>query len=156
HVDLARHFHGVVVAVFASAQRTAERIGFLLRARRPHAAGASRSGPLPHLLLHRLRQTLRALAQRIERAPLRIDCAVGIALAEAAFGIGHGFAGAVEVVRVSLALALLLALAGLALLAGVHAAALELLEQLVQPVAQCLLALPQIVERIAMRLPRLP
>ena len=32
-VDLARHLHRVVVAVFAPAQRTAKRIGVLLRAR---------------------------------------------------------------------------------------------------------------------------
>src|SRR5207342_1685443 len=60
-VDLVRHLHRVVVAVFAPAQRTAERIGVLLRARRPHPAGASRARTLPHLLLHRLRQALRAL-----------------------------------------------------------------------------------------------
>jgi hypothetical protein len=38
------------------------------------------------LLLHRLGEVLRAAAQRFERAALGIDGAVGIALAELAFG----------------------------------------------------------------------
>ena len=147
HVDLARYFHRAVVAVFAPAQRTAERIGVLLRARLAEPAGASRAGTLPHLLLHRLRQTLRTLAQSLERAPLQIDRAVGVAFAEAALGLAHGFAGAAEVVDVALALALAL-LARLALLVRGHAAVFQVVEQLVQPVAQRLLALPQVAEGV--------
>ena len=80
-VDLARHLHRVVVAVFAPAQRTAKRIGVLLRARLAEPAAAAGTGTLSHLLLHRLRQTLRALAQgMIERnaglPPRRIEFGV--------------------------------------------------------------------------------
>jgi hypothetical protein len=53
------------------------------------------TGTLSHLLLHRLRQTLRALAQGIERAPLRVDGAVGVALAETALRL----AGTMELVK---------------------------------------------------------
>ena len=70
HVDLARHSHRGVVAVVAPTQRPAERIGLLLRARLAETAGPARAGPAPHLLLHGLRQALRALAQRVERTAL--------------------------------------------------------------------------------------
>jgi hypothetical protein len=85
----------------AVAQRTAKRIGVLLRARLAEPAAAAGTGTLSHLLLHRLRQTLRALAQGIERAPLRVDGAVGVALAETALRLAHGFSGAAEVVFIS-------------------------------------------------------
>ena len=109
----------------------------------------ARAGTLTHLLLHRLRQALRTLAQCLERAPLRIDRAVGVAFAEAALGLAHGVAGTAEVVDVALALALAL-LARLTLLVRAETAVLELFEQLVQPVAQRLLALPQVAERVAL------
>jgi hypothetical protein len=41
---------------------------------------------------------------------LRVDGAVGVALAEAALGLAHGIAGTAEVIDVALVLTLLLAL----------------------------------------------
>src|ERR1700722_16603590 len=70
HVDFARNLDAGIVAIVAAAQRTAERIGILLGARLAEPAVAALAGPLPHLLLHRLRETLRALAQIIECARL--------------------------------------------------------------------------------------
>ena len=102
---------------------------------------------MSHLLLHRLRQTLRALAQGIERAPLRVDGAVGVALAETALRLAHGFSGAAEVVHIALALTLL---ARLTLLVLAETAVLELFEQFVEAVAQGLLALPQVAKRVAL------
>src|SRR5580700_6089195 len=99
HVDLARHFHRGVIAVFMAAQRTAERIGVLLGTRLAEAADPSGTLALPHLLLHRLRQRLRTLAQSVERAALRIDGAIGIGVAKIAFGLAHGLASAAELIR---------------------------------------------------------
>src|SRR5262245_108670 len=101
HVDLARHLDGGVVPVVAPAQRAAERIGVLLRPRLAGTAGLAGAGP--HLLLHHLRQPLRALAHGVERAALGIDGALGIAVAERAFGVAHGLAGAAELVHLALA-----------------------------------------------------
>jgi hypothetical protein len=78
---------------------------------------------------------------------LRVDGAVGVALAETALRLAHGFSGAAEVVHIALALTLL---ARLTLLVLAETAVLELFEQLVQPVAQRLLALPQVAERVAL------
>src|SRR5258708_17845632 len=81
-VDLARHLDGGVVAVIASAQRAAERVGLLLSPTRTEAAGlAVVSGPLvlPHLLLKLLGKPLRAPAHRVDRAALAVDAAVRIA-----------------------------------------------------------------------------
>src|SRR5258708_2313592 len=78
-VDLARHLDGGVVAVVASAQRTAERVGVLLGARRTKATGLTvRAGSLalPHLLLKLLGKPLRALAHSVDRTALAIDSAV--------------------------------------------------------------------------------
>src|SRR5437660_6540421 len=84
-VDLARHLDGGVVAVIAPAQRPAERVGVLLRAWRPEPAGlAVGAGPHHALLLHGLREVLRAPTQIFERAALRVHGAIGIALAELA------------------------------------------------------------------------
>src|SRR6516165_4824524 len=144
HVDLARDFHGSVVAIFAPAQWPAERIGVLLRARLAEAARPAGAGTASHLLLHRLRQTLRALAQGIERAALRFHGAVGIALAEIAGGVAHGVAGAAELIELILALCLALARTALPLLVLVvlaEAAALSILQQFVEPIAQRLLVL---------------
>src|ERR1700746_2328555 len=102
HVDLARHFHRGVVAVFAPAHRPPQRIGVLLRARLAETPRASLPRPAPHLLLHGLRQALSALAQGIERAALRLHRAVGIALAEITSGVAHGVAGAAELIELVL------------------------------------------------------
>src|SRR5579884_1767329 len=102
HVDLARHFDVVVVAVFAAAQRPAQRIGILVGALAAEAAEPT--GALPHLLLHGLRQRLRALAQLFERAALGVDRTFGVVVAEIAFGLAHGVAGAAELVHLALTL----------------------------------------------------
>src|SRR5674536_264688 len=68
------------------------------------AATAGLAGALSHahaVLLHRLRQPLRALAHGLERAALAVDRAVGVALAEFAFRLAHGFAGIAELTPVS-------------------------------------------------------
>src|SRR5215470_11923477 len=106
HVDLARHLDGGVVAVVAAAQRPAERVGILVGARLPGAAGLTGARAL--LLLHHLGEALRALAHGIERTPLGIHRAVRIAFAQRAFGVAHGFAGATELIHLALALTLLL------------------------------------------------
>src|SRR6516225_4807439 len=116
HVDLAWNFHGGVIAIFAPAQWPAERIGVLLRARLAEAARPARPGTASHLLLHRLRQALRALAQGIERAALRFHRAVGIAFAEIADGIAHRLAGAAELIELILPLCLTLPRTALPLL----------------------------------------
>jgi hypothetical protein len=87
-------------------------------------------------LLHGLRHALRAAAQGLERAPLRIDRTVGIAVAELALGVAHGLAGAAELIHALttlLTFALLLAEPALA----------QLFEQFLQLLAQCLLVLSQ-------------
>ncbi len=94
------------------------------------------------MLLHRLREALRALAQRVERAALRIDGAVGVALAEIALGLAHGVAGSAELIQPVLALT---CCALLALLILAEAAVFQFVEQLVEAVAQRLLVLPQFV-----------
>jgi hypothetical protein len=68
---------------------------------------------------------------------LRVDGAVGVALAETALRLAHGFSGAAEVVHIALALTLL---ARLTLLVLAETAVLELFEQFVEAVAQGLLA----------------
>ncbi len=115
-VDFARHLHGGVVAVIASAQRPAQRIGLLLRPRRAHASGLAATLPLAlaHLLLKLLGEALGALAHGVEGAALAVDGAVRIALAERAFGVAHGLVGLAERV---IALTLALTLAGLLALA---------------------------------------
>src|SRR5262245_13764793 len=144
HVDLARHLDGGVVAVVAPAQRTAERIGLLLRARRPGAARlAVGAGAL--LLLHHLGEALRALAHGIEGAALGIDRAVGIAVAELTLGIAHGLAGAAELVHLLLAL---LSVARHLLLA--EAALAQLLQQLLELLAQLLLVLLELAELLSL------
>src|SRR5690242_9444386 len=76
HVHLARHLHGRVVVFVTAVHGTVERIGVRLRPRLTAAAGLP--GPLPHLLLHLLGEILRALAQRVQRAALAVDGAVGV------------------------------------------------------------------------------
>src|SRR5215472_687056 len=82
HVDLARHLHVRIVAVFMPAQRPAQRVGIVVGARPAEASQAALSRPLAHLLLHRLGKRLRALAQGIERSALGIHGAVGVSGAE--------------------------------------------------------------------------
>ena len=63
------------------------------------SVAAGLTGPLPHaLLLHLLRQALRPLAHRLERTALRVDRAVGIALAELTLRVSHRLTGAVELI----------------------------------------------------------
>src|SRR5262249_46083798 len=97
-----------------------------------------------HLLLQRLRQALRALAQRLERAALRVDRAVGIALAERAFRLAHRLAGAAELIE--------LALPGLT--RHGETALLPLLQQFLGLLLQLALTLLELAERILAR--RLP
>src|SRR4029453_13351539 len=144
HVDLARHLDRGVVAVVAPAQRPPGGISLLLGARRPEPAGlAVEPGTHHTLLLHRLGEVLRTPAQRLERAALRIDRAVGVAFAELAFGIAHGLAGAAELIHLALTLALPLLVLAEALLA-------QLLHQLAQLLAQCLLVLAQLSHLVAL------
>src|SRR5215472_3005276 len=140
HVDLARHLDRGVVAVVAPAQGPAERVGLLLGPWRPEPAGpAVRAGAQHALLLHRLGEVLRAPAQSFERAALGIDRAVRVTFAELAFRLAHGIAGATELIHLALPL---LALAE-ALLA-------QLLHQLLELIAQCLLILAQLAHLVAL------
>src|SRR5690349_18786338 len=107
HVDLSRHLDGGVVAVVAPTQRTAEWVGILVGACLTGAPRVARTHALSHLLLHRLRHALRALAHRLERAALRIHRAVGITLAERALGVAHRLAGATERIAFATLVALL-------------------------------------------------
>src|SRR5260370_28983174 len=149
HVDLAGNFHAQIVAEIVAAHRSAERVGVLLRARRPVAAGLS--GPAPGPLLHLLGHALRALAQGFERAALGIHRAVGILLAERALGIPHRlFRPSERIVHALALLALLTLLALLALLTLLAelAAPAQLVEQLLELSAQRLLLLLQIAELV--------
>jgi O-antigen/teichoic acid export membrane protein len=87
---------------------------------------------LPHLLLHGLRQRLRAFAQSLERAALGIHRVVGVALGKIVFGLAHRLAGAAELVQIVLVLLAALVLAEI----------FQLIEQLVEAIAQRLLAIP--------------
>src|SRR5262249_23502068 len=114
--------------------------GLLLGARPPEPTGlAVRAGTQHALLLHRLGEVLRPLAQSFERAALGIDRAVRVALAELAFRLAHGVAGATELIHLPLPL---LALAK-ALLA-------QLLHQLLELIAQRLLILAQLAHLVAL------
>jgi len=104
-----------------------------LRARRSHAARLA--GLADALLLHRLREILSALAQRIERASLRFHRTVGVALAERAFRLLHGFTGAAELIAFALVLAIL-----------TESVLAQLLQQLVELLAQRLLVMLQFAE----------
>src|SRR5262244_3312860 len=71
HINLAGHFDRGVVAIVTPAQRPAQWIGVLLRARQAKPAGlAVRTGAKHSLLLHRLCQILRTASQCFERAAL--------------------------------------------------------------------------------------
>src|ERR1700733_8308011 len=92
----------------------------------------TRAVTLSHLLLHRLRQPLRTLAQGVERAALRIDRTVGIAIAQLRLGVAHGVVGLSELIHAVAGFAFF-ALLALTILA--EAAVLELIEQLLEPIA---------------------
>ena len=68
------------------------------------------------------------------------------------FGLAHGFAGTAEVVDAALTLALGPCWPGLPCWFGDHAAVFQVVEQLVQPVAERLLALPQVAEGVPLLL----
>ena len=159
HVDLARNLDREIIVEFASAQRPAQRIGRWACALRSAAplAGAVVALPLAHLLLHLLRQFLRTLAHRLQRAALTIHRAFRVALAEPAIGIAHRAVGIGKLITVAISRSLALLAAGLSLLALLslllalfallalpHAAASHLFLQPLQPVAQPLLILPQV------------
>src|SRR5262249_19546504 len=135
HVDLARHLHGDIVAVIVPAPRTSERIGIVAGARPAVRAGLAWPLSLPWT-----RHVLRAAAQRLERAALRVDCAIGIALAELGLGLAHRAVGLAEPFAGILTL-----LTGLSLLAEL-APLLQVLEQLLELFTQRLLVLPQLAE----------
>src|SRR5262249_9760433 len=113
---------------------------------------------LPHLLLKLLGKPLRALAHGVDRTPLTVDGAVGIALAECVFGIAHGAVGIGEIIALALLalpllpllplLTLLALLALLTLLVLAEATLLHLFEQLLELVAQRLLVLPQFAKGV--------
>src|SRR5437016_1815638 len=151
HIDFTGDLHRVIIAVFVPVQRPSERIGAIGTALLPADAIAGTVALSLIALLHRLRETLGALAQRIQRAALRIHRAIGVALAELAAGIAHRGIGFAETI---LALALLGILTGLPLLtllaalALSHAALGKLLLQLLEPVAQAFLILPQIAHAL--------
>ena len=142
-VDLARHLHRDIVAVFTSAHRPPKRIGILLGASTTVAARLAKPRTHP-VLLHRLRHALRTFPHGIECATLAVNRAVGVALAEFALGLAHRLTGAAELIHAVVTLSLL-ALLVLALLL-LKAVLAQLIEQLVEAVAQGLLVLPQVVK----------
>src|SRR4029077_3991020 len=63
HVDLAGNLHRQIVAIFAAAQRTSERIGLVAAALLPaDTIPRAVAGLIAVALLHRFRKALRALA----------------------------------------------------------------------------------------------
>src|SRR5439155_2592830 len=162
HVDLAGDFHGIIVGEFVVAHRPAERMGRIGRAllAASRIAGAV-AGLVAVALLHGFGQALGALAQRFQRAALRVHRTVGIALAEPAGGIAHCVIGLIEpVLAIALvaalallhalfaALTLLTLLALLAALARPHAALGEFFLQFLEPIAQALLVLLQVAHAL--------
>src|SRR5262249_33077410 len=123
-VDLAGDLHREVVAEFAAAQRTAERIGLVAAALL--AAGAVAPAvvrlAVTIALPHGFRQALGTLAQRLQRLALGVHGAVGIALAEASGGVAHRVVGLVQAVLAVALVALLTLHARIATLAGAHTA----------------------------------
>src|SRR5437868_9703116 len=71
HIDFAGDLHRIVVAVFVALQRPSKRIGTIGAALLPANAIARTIALSLVALLHRLREALGALAQRIQRAALR-------------------------------------------------------------------------------------
>src|SRR5258708_9520113 len=155
HIDFAGNLHRQVVAEFAPVQRPPQRIALVAAALLPPCAIARAVAlSLALTLLHCFGEALGALAQRFQRAALRIHGAVGVALPQPAAGVAHrgiGFAEAVLAVALVALLALLALLAAATLLATLalsHAALGKLLLQFVEPVAQALLVLLQIAHAL--------
>jgi hypothetical protein len=94
--DLAHSFWHMIQTTFGYQEDTPSLRNLLIRLLVTDYAGHLHGDvpqSLAHLLLHRLRHALRALAHRLKRAPLRFDRAVGIALAKLALGVAHRLAG---------------------------------------------------------------
>jgi hypothetical protein len=125
HVDFAGNLHGHIVAKIPPVQGTAQRIALVAAALLAAGAIAGTIAlTIAVALLHGLGETLCSLAQSIERLALRIDGAVGIALAELAAGIAHRVVSRAKTILVIalLRFAILALLALLTALAGRHAA----------------------------------
>ena len=129
NVDLARHLHRVIVAV--SRPRSGRPSGSVscLRERLAEPAAAAGTGTLSHLLLHRLRQPCARPCARHRTRALRVDGAVGVALADLLSASLMASPARPEVVHIALALTLL---ARLTLLVLAETAVLELFEQFVE------------------------
>src|SRR5207342_404395 len=99
-----------IVGEFVVTHRPSERIGAVLRALLA-ALGIARAVArlVAITLLHRICEALGTLAQRFQRAALRIHRAIGVALAEPAAGVAHRGIGLLESV-LAVALVALLAL----------------------------------------------
>src|SRR4030088_1058399 len=163
-IDLAGNLHRQIVTVFAPAQRPPERIvGVGAALLPPRAVARAVTLTFAVTLLHRLRQTLGALAQRFQRPALGIHSAIGVPLPEPAGGIVHRRIGFAETVLTVALVALPDFLARLALLAALpfltalalvtalalpHAALGQLFLQSLEPVAQALLVLLQIAHAL--------
>src|SRR5882672_9657171 len=155
HIDFAGNLHRQIVTEFAPMQRPSERIVAVGAVLLP-ACAIARAVALPFAiaLLHRLGKALGALAQRIQRAALRIHRAVGVALAKPAAGVAHRRIGlaqavlAVALVALLTLLALFAALTFFATLALPHAALGKLFLQPLEPIAQAFLILLQVAHAL--------
>ena len=113
-VDLAGDLHREIVAEFAPMQRPSQRVGLIAAALLPAGAIAGTLAlPLAFALLHRVREALGALAQRLQRLALRIHGGIGIALAQPRAGVAHRAVGLAEPVLAVAVLGLLVALLAL-------------------------------------------
>src|SRR4051812_24678745 len=156
-VDLAGDLDRVVVAQIAAVKGAAERVGLIAAALLTAGPVAGTIAlPVAIALLHRLGHLLRALAQGLERFPLRVHGTVRIAFAELRAGIAHGPVGGVQTaVVIALVTVLIAILARLSLLALLtllpllrEAALGEFVLELLQPVAQRLLILLEVRHRL--------
>src|SRR4051812_10583551 len=156
-VDLAGDLDRVVVAQIAAVKGATQRIGLIAAALLTAGPVAGTIAlPVAIALLHRLGHLLRALAQGLERFPLRVHGTVRIAFAELRAGIAHGPVGGVQTaVVIALVTVLIAILARLSLLALLtllpllrEAALGEFVLELLQPVAQRLLILLEVRHRL--------
>src|SRR5207237_8076002 len=129
YVECAGNFARPVAAALAPVPRPPERMALIAAVLLTSAAIAGAVAlSVSIALLHRLSEALGSLAQRIQRAPLRIDSAISVAFPQPAGGIAHGrigFAEAVFPLALFALLALLALFAALPLLAALalsHAA----------------------------------
>src|SRR5579871_411759 len=151
HIDLAGNLHRQIVAEVAPVQGPPQRIARNVVTLLPASAVAGAvTLTVAVALLHGFGKALRPLAQGIERLALRIDGAIGVALAKLAAGIAHRVIGRAKTVIIIAGLAvailprLLALLTLLTALAWPHAALGQFLLQLLQAVAQALLILLEI------------